>query len=315
MLPDNESLLKWGANFRPITLEGESWRLITNCFLHIGVFHLLMNIYALLYIGLLLEPYLGKSRFTAAYLLTGITASIASLWWHDLTISAGASGAIFGMYGVFLAMLTTNLIEKSARKALLTSIAVFVGYNILNGLKPNSGIDNAAHIGGLLGGLVIGYALIPSLKKPDENKLKFGTIGILSTLILVSSFVVYKKLPNDIGTYDAKIKEFVSMEAMALEVYNLPPNTPNDKILYGIKDRGIYYWNENIKLIDSFKDLDLPLEIRTRNRLLMEYCELRIKSYELLYKAISEDTEQYKSRIEDYDQKIEAKIKEFGGGQ
>ena len=315
MLPDNESLLKWGANFRPLTLEGESWRLITNCFLHIGIFHLLMNMYALLYIGLLLEPHLGKARFSAAYLLTGITASIASLWWHDLTISAGASGAIFGMYGVFLAMLTTNLIEKSARKALLTSIAVFVGYNILNGLKPNSGIDNAAHIGGLLGGLVIGYALIPSLKKTNENKLKYTTIGLLTVLILVSSFVVYKKLPNDIGTYDAKIKEFISMEAMALEVYNLPENTPNDKILYGIKDRGIYYWNENIKLLDSFKDLDLPLEIRTKNRLLKEYCELRIKSYELLYKAISEDTDQYKSQIEDYNQKIEAKINELGGGQ
>jgi len=313
MQPDNESLLNWGANFRPMTLEGEWWRLITNCFLHIGIFHLLMNMYALLYIGILLEPHLGRTRFISAYLLTGIIASVASLWWHDLTISAGASGAIFGMYGVFLAMLTTNLIEKSARKALLTSIAVFVGYNLMNGLK--GGIDNAAHIGGLIGGLVIGYALIPSLKKPEENKLKFGTIGFLSILILLSSFVVYKKLPNDIGTYDAKIKEFVSMEAMALEVYNLPPNTPNDKILYGIKDRGIYYWNENIKLLDSFKDLDLPLEIRTKNRLLKEYCELRIKSYELLYKAIMEDTDKYKTQIEDYNKQIDAKIKELGGGQ
>ena len=313
MQPDSESLLNWGANFKPMTLEGEWWRLITNCFLHIGIFHLLMNMYALLYIGVLLEPHLGKTRFISAYLLTGITASIASLWWHDLTISAGASGAIFGMYGVFLAMLTTNLIEKTARKALLTSIAVFVGYNLIYGLK--SGIDNAAHIGGLLGGLVIGYALIPSLKKPEKNKLKFGTIGLLSILILVSSFVIYKKLPNDIGIYDAKIKEFVSMESMALQVYNMPQNTPKDKILYDIKDIGIYYWNENIKLIDSFKDLDLPPEIRTRNRLLKEYCELRIKSYELLYKAISEDTKQYKSQIEDYNQKIDAKIKELGGGQ
>jgi rhomboid protease GluP len=313
MLPDNESLLNWGANFRPMTLEGEWWRLITNCFLHIGIFHLLMNLYALLYIGVLLEPHLGRTRFISAYLLTGITSSMASLWWHDITISAGASGAIFGMYGVFLAMLTTNLIEKTARKTLMTSIAIFVGYNLINGLK--GGIDNAAHIGGLTGGLVIGYALIPSLKKPEENNLKFVTIGFLSILILVPSFVVYKKLPNDIGTYDTKIKEFVSMEAMALEVYNLPTNTPNDEILYGIKDRGIYYWNENIKLIDSFKDLDLPLEIRARNILLKEYCELRIKSYELLYKAISEDTDQYKSQIVDYEKKINAIINELGGEQ
>jgi rhomboid protease GluP len=186
MEPDNESLLNWGANFRPMTLDGEWWRLITNCFLHIGIFHLLMNMYALFFIGVLLEPHLGKSRFISAYFLTGITASIASLWWHDLTISAGASGAIFGMYGVFLAMLTTDLIEKTARRALLASIAVFVGYNLIYGLK--GGIDNAAHIGGLLGGLVIGYALIPSLRKPEETKLKFQTIGLISILILVSSF-------------------------------------------------------------------------------------------------------------------------------
>ncbi|MBL7901021.1 MAG: rhomboid family intramembrane serine protease [Bacteroidia bacterium] len=311
--PDNESLLNWGANFRPMTLEGEWWRILTSCFLHIGIFHLLMNMYALLYIGVLLEPLLGTTRFISAYLLTGITSSIASLWWHDFTITAGASGAIFGMYGVFLALLTTNFIEKTARKALLASIAVFVGYNLIYGLK--GGIDNAAHIGGLLGGLIIGYALIPSLKKPEENKLKFGTIGLLSILIFISSFVVYKKLPNDIVIYDAKIKEFVSMETMALEVYNLPPTTPKEKILYGIKDRGIYNWNESIKLIDSFKDLNLPLVVRTRNRLLKEYCELRVKSYELLYKAISEDTDQYKSQIEDYNQKIDAKIKELGSGQ
>ena len=173
MSPDSESLLNWGANFRPMTLDGEWWRLITSSFLHIGIFHLLMNLYALLNIGILLEPHLGRTRFASAYMLTGIAASVTSLWWYELTISAGASGAIFGMYGLFLAMLTTNLIEKTARKELLASIIFFVGYNILNGLS-RGGVDNAAHIGGLVSGLIIGYAFIPSLKKPTEDTLKFG---------------------------------------------------------------------------------------------------------------------------------------------
>ncbi len=311
--PDTDSLLSWGANFRPLTLNGEWWRLISNTFLHIGIFHLLMNMYALLYIGVLLEPLLGKTRFISAYLLTGITASVASLWWHDLIISAGASGAIFGMYGVFLAMLTTNIIEKSTRKALLTSIAVFVGYNLLYGLK--GGIDNAAHIGGLIGGLIIGYALIPSLKKPAEAKLKFATIGVLSVFILASSFIIYKNIPNDFGTYDAKMKEFVAMESMALEVYRMPEGTPNDQILHEIKDRGIYYWKEDIKLIDGLKKLDLPEKIMIRNELLREYCELRIKSYELIYKAVSENTDRYREQIENYNIKIEEKIREIGAGQ
>ncbi len=105
--PDSGSLLTWGANYGPLTLAGEWWRLISSCFLHIGVVHLLMNMYAFLLIGAQLEPRLGKLRFSVAYLLTGIIASGTSLWWHRHTISAGASGAIFGMYGVFLAMLTT----------------------------------------------------------------------------------------------------------------------------------------------------------------------------------------------------------------
>jgi rhomboid protease GluP len=312
-MPESESLLKWGANFRPLTLEGEWWRLITNCFLHIGIFHLLLNMYALLYIGFLLEPRLGRTRFLSAYLLTGITASMTSLSWHDFIISAGASGAIFGMYGVFLAMLTTQLIEKSTRKSLLVSIAVFVGYNLVNGLKD--GIDNAAHIGGLLCGLLIGYAFIPGLKKPTDSKLKFGTIGLLSVLILLASFTLYKKLPNDVGEYDVRMQNFFTQEALALEVYNLPQDTPKEKLLYGLRERGIYYWNENLKLLESFKSMDLPLEIRTRNRLLKEYCELRIKCYELVYQAVLEDTDQYKDQIDNYGRQIEAKVKEIGGGQ
>ena len=309
MQPDNESLLDWGANFRPMTLEGEWWRLITNCFLHIGIIHLLLNMYALLNIGVLLEPLLGKTRFISAYLLSGITASIVSLWWHDLTISAGASGAIFGMYGVFLALLTTDLIEKAARKALLTSIAVFVVFNLINGIK--GGIDNAAHIGGLLSGIAIGYALLPSLKRPENKKLSFGTIGLLSILILISSFIIYTKLPNDIGKYDAKMQEFSAMEEKALGYYNLPENTPKYQILREIKDKGIYYWKENIKLIESFNDLDLPIEIKNRNQLLNEYCELRIQSYEILYKSIPEDTDNYQTQLEECNKKIEAKLKEI----
>src|SRR5690606_14045681 len=231
LMPESQDLLKWGANFRPMTLGGQWWRLFTACFLHIGILHLLLNMYALLYIGLLLEPYIGKTRFLAAYLISGIAASMTSLWWHDLTISAGASGAIFGMYGVFLALLTTNLLDKSVKRVVLTSIAVFVGYNILNGMRADSGIDNAAHIGGLISGLIIGYVFVPSLKQFENRTIKFSTIGALTLALLISSFTVYNSLPNDIGQYEREMEQFVSMEAMALEVYNLPAGTPNEKIL------------------------------------------------------------------------------------
>lgn len=311
LTPSGENLLNWGANFRPMTLDGQLWRLFTAIFLHIGIFHLLMNMYALVYIGLLLEPYLGKSRFIGAYLLTGIASSIVSLWYHDITISAGASGAIFGLYGVFLALLTTNLLDKSVKKAFLTSILVFVGYNILNGLKPDSGIDNAAHIGGLLSGFIIGYAFIPSLKNFESKKLKLSTITALTVITLLSSLLVYKTLPNDIGKYEKEIQRFVSMEAKALEVFNLPDDTSEEQYIYEFTNNGIYYWNENIKLLDSFKKLDLPAHIKTRNSILREYCELRIKSYEFVCKSIEEDTDGYENAIDDCNKKMEKIISDL----
>jgi rhomboid protease GluP len=313
IIPDNVSLIKWGANFRPMTLEGEWWRLITNCFLHIGVFHLLLNMYALAYIGVLLEPRLGTSRFTAAYLLTGLCASVASLWWNDLTISAGASGAIFGMYGVFLAMLTTNLIERAARRALMVSIALFVGYNLLNGMK--GGIDNAAHIGGLISGILIGYSFYPSLKNNASSKIKYVTIGVLTLLVGLMSVIVYVQIPNNIGKYDARMKQFISMESMALEVFKMPENSPKEKLLDEIKNRGLYYWNENIKLVSELDKMKLPEPIHRRNEKLIQYCKLRIKSYELLYKTVEENTDIYNPQLEDYNRQIEAVISELTTGK
>lgn len=307
--PSTESLLSWGANFRPLTLDGQSWRLLTNCFLHIGILHLLMNMYALVYIGLLLEPYLGKVRFISAYLLSGITASIASLWWNDLTVSAGASGAIFGMYGVFLAMLTTDHIEKAERKALLTSIAVFVAFNLLNGIR--GGIDNAAHIGGLIGGLIIGYAFLPSLKKPRHAGLKFGTIALMGLLILMSSFVVYKRMPNDYGVYDRKFAAFTALEAKALAVYKLPKDAPREQLLRGLKEDGMDNWQKSLKIINELDKLNLPEVFHERNVMLKKYCELRIKSYDLAYKAIAENTERYKDEMTGYNVEIQNLLNEL----
>lgn len=302
LFPVNQSLIKWGASFTPLTLNGQWWRLITNCFIHFGLIHLSMNMVALFCIGLLLEPYLGRIRFAIAYFLTGIAASTTSLWWHDFVISAGASGAIFGMYGIFLAMLTTNLIEKSVRKGLLVSIAIFVGYNLAYGMHGH--IDNAAHIGGLICGFIIGYGYYPSLKRPDAFSFKYLTIGILTLIIISTSFIAYTKIPNDFGKYQKKIKSFAIIESMAMEVLRLPQNTPKEKILYGIKDRGIYYWNQDIKLINNLEKLNLPEIIHERDRKLIHYCNLRIKSYRLLYKTIEENTDKYRDSIKFYDKEI-----------
>lgn len=161
--PNAESLFRWGGNFRNAVMDGEWWRLITYMFLHGGIMHLLMNAYALVYIGMFLEPLLGKARFITAYLLTGICAGLASIMMHPFSVGVGASGAIFGMYGAFFALLTTNHLQKAAKKTMLRSILFFIVFNLIMGTQGNT--DNAAHIGGLVSGLLIGYAFYPGIRK------------------------------------------------------------------------------------------------------------------------------------------------------
>lgn len=155
-------LLHWGANFRPYTINGQWWRLLTSTFLHGGLLHIISNMLTLLFVGIFLEPLLGRTRYALIYLATGILASLTSLWWYTEKISIGASGAIFGLYGIFLSLMLLKVFPKDFSKAFLVSTLLFVGYNLILGLA--GGIDNAAHIGGLVSGFITGLLLAPSLK-------------------------------------------------------------------------------------------------------------------------------------------------------
>ena len=183
--PSTLALLNWGADFGPLTLTGDWWRAVTCNFVHIGAFHLLMNMYAFIYIGIWLEHLIGTRRMFVSYLLTGLCSAVFSLYMHAETISAGASGSIFGFYGIFLAFLLFHRIERSQRKALLTSILIFVGYNLIYGIR--AGVDNAAHIGGLLSGFLLGFIYVfgERMKKPEAGR----TVSIIGELIIFSVFL------------------------------------------------------------------------------------------------------------------------------
>lgn len=159
-------LMNWGANYGPVTRNNEWWRLLSSMFLHGGVMHVIANMYALMFVGIFLEPFLGKAKFLGVYLLAGLAGSIASIWWYEATVSVGASGAIFGLYGFLLAAILTKTLPAGLGKALMISTVFFVGFNLLMGLT--GGIDNAAHIGGLLIGFVCGLAMCPAIKRTLE---------------------------------------------------------------------------------------------------------------------------------------------------
>ncbi len=181
--PTAQSLFQWGGNFRPAVQAGQWWRLISYMFLHGGALHLLMNTFALLYIGMFLEPLLGRFRFASAYLLTGICAGLMSIAMHPYSVGVGASGAIFGMYGVFLSVLTTTHIQKTLRKTMLRSILFFVVFNLMTGLQGNT--DNAAHIGGLISGFIIGYVYYYGIARKASLSRQVLTTAILTVVVTI----------------------------------------------------------------------------------------------------------------------------------
>src|SRR5271165_1079940 len=157
--PTREQLLRWGANWGPLSLGTQPWRILTSNYVHVGIIHLGFNMWCLWNLGQLAERILGRLNFVLLYTICGLAGSLASLWWHPMVVGAGASGAIFGLAGASIAVFYLGHlpIAKAAIQGTMRSLLTFVGYNLLFGLTP--GIDNSAHIGGLVAGLSMGAAL------------------------------------------------------------------------------------------------------------------------------------------------------------
>lgn len=180
---DNYTLLIFGANVDTLTKNGDYYRLFTSMFLHIGILHLLCNMYSLYIIGKEVENVFGKVKYLIIYLLSGIAGSILSLAFNHNTICAGASGAIFGLLG---ALLYFGYYYRTYLGATLTrSIIPVIVLNLIIGFT-SFGIDNAAHIGGLVGGILIAMAVGVPDKSNNNNKIN----GIVLSLIYFI-FIIY----------------------------------------------------------------------------------------------------------------------------
>lgn len=155
--PTGRELAHWGSNVSGLTWPGQPWRLVTSLFVHAGLTHLLLNLASLWLLGVLLEARTGGKRLLVIYLASGVAASVATLWYHSDGInSTGASGAIFGLYGLLLALLLGKrlVLDKWDRRGMLGLVLYLVLSNLVSGISGN--IDNSAHLGGLLMGLLMG---------------------------------------------------------------------------------------------------------------------------------------------------------------
>lgn len=182
--PAGQDLVHWGANFGPYTLGGQYWRLLTCVFVHGSLLHIAFNMWCLWDLGALAESLYGHWTFAVVYLLAGIGGSLGSVIWNPNVLSVGASGAIFGIAGALIASfyLGEFSLPRAAIAGTLRSVVTFVGYNLVFGAVM-SRVDNAAHIGGLVTGLILG-ALIAKAA-PDRDQ-PFQRVAVLALgLVLI----------------------------------------------------------------------------------------------------------------------------------
>jgi membrane associated rhomboid family serine protease len=196
--PSREILLRWGANWGPLSLGAQPWRMLTSNYVHIGLIHILFNMWCLWNLGQLAERVLGRLNYVVLYTFCGLAGSLASLWWHPLSVGAGASGAIFGLAGAAIAVFYLGHlpIAKEALSGTMRSLLTFVGYNLFFGLTP--GIDNSAHIGGLVAGLAMGAALSKHIMvAPDVRRqwARLTWIG-MAVVLLLANVAIRRQYPQ-----------------------------------------------------------------------------------------------------------------------
>lgn len=158
---DTATLIRLGAQVNPAVAEGELWRLLAAMFLHIGLQHIGFNGWALFSVGREVESFYGPLRFALLYFISGLAGNLAYYWLGDDVLSAGASGAVFGIIGAEAAyfLLNRKLFGAVGRQR-LGNLAILIGINLVFGFTVK-GINNLAHLGGLIFGLLLGLGLAP----------------------------------------------------------------------------------------------------------------------------------------------------------
>lgn len=287
---DPNVLLQAGANYKPLTLFGEPWRILTANFLHADGLHLFFNMYGLMVCGIYLESILGKWRFLVIYLLCGIGGAMASLWWHDQLVSVGASGAVFGLFGFMLIMLLHRFVEPAERKALLISFSIYLVLS-LSAVFFTDYFDHAWHIGGLLTGAFLAQIIYPGLRTPA---LKFTRTAWATSITGVLLFSTYFLLPRDVNVYIEKLKKLDENFIIAAVVYNNHSDEDRKKLL---KDFGIYYMNENLRIMDEIDQLSLSHDSRAHNKLLRRLITTQKRMYNYSYKTLVEGRNRYDKEI------------------
>jgi rhomboid protease GluP len=194
--PQNADLWRWGANTGLQTLLFQPWRMLTSNYVHVGLIHLLLNMWCLFNLGALAEQIFDRWTYFLTYTFCGLAGSLASVGLHPTRMGAGASGAIFGLAGALISALYLGHlpVQPRALKSILKSLVTFAAYNLFFGAVVPA-IDNTAHIGGLVSGLALGAVLAPRLTSPrDERNSWRRWVFIVAGVVFVLVFEFARRL-------------------------------------------------------------------------------------------------------------------------
>jgi rhomboid protease GluP len=185
--PSSQELLVHGANYLPATLK-EPWRLLSAMFMHAGIIHLAFNMLTLVQFGPICESYYGRRGMLIVYFFSGILGGMASLFFGAaVTVSVGASGAIFGLQGAILCAVATkgNFLRPGAAKKIALAMGFIILLNLGLGLVTPA-IDNAAHIGGLLGGFLVALLLAETFDPELHHKYGARRLLVAATVAVIA---------------------------------------------------------------------------------------------------------------------------------
>jgi rhomboid protease GluP len=257
--PTTGDILAWGGCSSGTILHGEPWRLVTAMFVHFGIFHLLMNLYALYDLGKNLEKIIGKVRFLTVYLATGIFGGLVSQLWHldSYIVEAGASGGVFGIIGALIALLTTKIFPEEVRTPYLKRILSMVALNLVYGMQGS--VNMAAHMGGLISGFLLGYGLYLIMVHENRNPERTrGTLLLIPLITLFSVSVTLKQM---------KSSDFFKFDEIVAEMDAKNFQTPKDdtEALHFFRTVVIPEWERRSLLIAGAQNLQLSGD-KAKNR-------------------------------------------------
>ncbi len=309
--PGSEDLFRWGANSASAVQAGQWWRLVTAMFLHGGILHLALNMFALWESGLMVTRLFGNRGFIVIYLGAGLAGNALSLHFAGQTgVSVGASGAVFGVAGALLAAVIQHggKFPMGRSRQMLTSLGIFILYSLAYGFS-NKGIDNAAHIGGLLAGFAAGWLLAEKIDDnatPARRNLSVAIAAGVCLVLTVGLAFTAAPAKRDMAAYFAAIKQWNELQPAltgAMEGLKADSIRLKDKTL---DEEGLQRRLETVhgpalrRVADGFAAVNLP-----KDELVGRYAEAQGRYAGAMASLIEADVQRLKTPSPEMTQKVE----------